>query len=214
MIYGTDPSVFRRLNSIFLEQAIFFASDSRKKSVIISHGADIPIEVFLHNVFNRNGVLNKRGVTRMRKPNTQRMEETLKYITEYNETNDRMPSFRTIKDACSYKSMNTLFADIERLKEAGSLIVDKENRLRLPLSEKSRRRSATMVGGIRCGTPSDATVEDSETVELPAVLFGEDLNRVIMKAEGDSMIGLGIHDGDWLIVYLQDIPEGCGRILP
>lgn len=138
----------------------------------------------------------------MRTPNLQRMQDTLKYIADYHETNDRMPSFRTIKDARGYKSMNTLFADIERLKEAGSLIVDKENRLRLP-SEKSRRRSATLVGGIRCGMPTDATVEDPETVELPTVLFGEDLNRVIMKAEGDSMIGLGIHDGDWLIVKRQ-----------
>ena len=139
----------------------------------------------------------------MRKPNTQRMQDTLKYIIDYHEANDRMPSFRTIKDACNYKSMNTLFADIERLKEQHALTVDTENRLRLPMSEKSRRRSATLVGGIRCGTPTDATVEDPETVELPEVLFGEDLNRVIMKAEGDSMIGLGIHDGDWLIVKKQ-----------
>lgn len=138
----------------------------------------------------------------MRKPNTDRMSSTLKYITDYKRDHDIIPSYRTIKEALGYKSMNTLVADIDRLKEMNALVV-RDNKLCLPRSEPSRKRSATMVGGIRCGAPTDATVEDPETVELPAVLFGEDLNRVIMRAEGDSMIDLGIHDGDWLIVKKQ-----------
>lgn len=139
----------------------------------------------------------------MRKPNTERMLATLEFIKEYKRNLDRMPSFRLMKSELHYSSMNTLVADIDRLVEQNALIKDKDGRLNLPKNEVCRKRSATLVGGIRCGAPTDATEEEPETVELPVALFGEDVNRVIMKAEGDSMIGLGIHDGDWLIVKKQ-----------
>ena len=141
----------------------------------------------------------------MRTPNVQRMQETLNYIKDHYKKTGRIPSFRTIKTEQGYKSMNTLSHDIERLKDAGSLIVDKEGRIHLPMSMKERKQTATVVGGIRCGSPTEATEEMPETVELPVLLFGEALNRVVMKAEGDSMIGLGIHDGDWLIVKKQPV---------
>ena len=141
----------------------------------------------------------------MRTPNAQRMQETLNYIKDHHKKTGRIPSFRTIKAEQGYKSMNTLSHDIERLKDAGSLIVDKEGRIHLPMSDAERRQIATVVGGIRCGSPTEATEETPETVELPVILFGSALNRVVMKAEGDSMIGLGIHDGDWLVVKKQPV---------
>ena len=148
----------------------------------------------------------------MRTPNVQRMQETLNYIKDQHKKTGRIPSFRTIKAEQGYKSMNTLSHDIERLKDAGALIVDKEGRIHLPMSMKERKQTATVVGGIRCGTPTEATEEMPETVELPVALFGEDLNRVVMKAEGDSMVGLGIHDGDWLIVKKQPVAR-AGQIV-
>lgn len=132
-----------------------------------------------------------------------RMDKTAAFIEDYERKYDRIPSYRTILKECGYGSMTTLYSDIKRLKEADILGVDELGRLRLSRREGIKKLTAMVVGGIRCGTPTDPTEDTQETVELPPVLFGEDYNRVIMKAEGDSMTGKGIYDGDWLIVKKQ-----------
>lgn len=140
----------------------------------------------------------------MRTPNLKRTYETLQYIRDYEQKHGKMPSYRAIKDDCNYTSMNTLAADIDRLKKRNELIVDKDNNLHLPLSKEVRKQIATLVKEIRRGTETDETNEPV-VIELPAALFGEELNRVVLKAKDKDMSSIGIFDGDWLIVKKEPI---------
>lgn len=141
----------------------------------------------------------------MRTPNLKRTYETLQYIIDYQQKNGKMPSFRTIKIDCKYTSMNTLAADIDRLKKRNELIVDKDNNLHLPLSKEVRKQIATLVNEIRRGAETDEANNKPVVIELPAALFGEELNRVILKANDNDMSSIGIFNGDWLIVKKEPI---------
>ena len=57
-------------------------------------------------------------------------------------------------------------------------------------------------GSTSCGTPTYEEEDIKEYIKLPGSMFGED-DKIITKANGDSMIEAGIEDGDVLIVSRQ-----------
>jgi repressor LexA len=64
-----------------------------------------------------------------------------------------------------------------------------------------------LVGRIAAGVPilADELVED--VVPLPRMLVGSGDDLIMLKVVGDSMIGVAIADGDWLVVRRQASAE-------
>lgn len=61
---------------------------------------------------------------------------------------------------------------------------------------------AGIVGSIPCGSPAEMEQAIEEYVPLPVSLFGEG-KKYILHASGDSMIGVGINDGDLVVINEQ-----------
>lgn len=59
---------------------------------------------------------------------------------------------------------------------------------------------APLVGNVACGSPILAEENIVGTYRLPVDLFGKSDLR-ILQAKGDSMIDVGIFDGDWIFYY-------------
>ena len=56
---------------------------------------------------------------------------------------------------------------------------------------------------VSCGLPSEPNVEAAEIIPLPTALVG-DGKFFILTAKGDSMTGIGVDDGDLVIVREQN----------
>ena len=56
---------------------------------------------------------------------------------------------------------------------------------------------------VSCGLPSEPNVEEADIIPLPTALVGEG-KFFILTAKGDSMTGIGVDDGDLVIVREQN----------
>jgi repressor LexA len=63
-----------------------------------------------------------------------------------------------------------------------------------------------VLGAVSCGVPKLAEENVEEYVKLPASLFGKG-DFFILRANGDSMIGAGIDDGDLALIRQQNTAE-------
>lgn len=63
-----------------------------------------------------------------------------------------------------------------------------------------------VLGAVSCGVPKFAEENVEEYVKLPASLFGKG-DFFILRANGDSIIGAGIDDGDLVLIRQQNTAE-------
>ena len=78
---------------------------------------------------------------------------------------------------------------------AAAVVSGPEN-LRLPL-----------FGRIAAGTPIEALRDTSNSVEVPAGMIASNSEHYALEVDGDSMIDVGIYDGDTVIIQNADTAE-------
>ena len=121
-----------------------------------------------------------------------------KYISE----KGYAPCVREVCAACRIKSTATVFNIINRLKERG--LLEKSDVKRRAISLKSKSLSVPLVGTVAAGQPIFATENYEDYFSLPDNFFsGNDL--FMLTVQGDSMIKIGILNGDKVIVNRQDV---------
>lgn len=86
-----------------------------------------------------------------------------------------------------------------------------DNVLQLPLPQPSDRGGAQALrlpffGRIAAGTPIEAICDHNSTTDVPEHLVGEG-EHYTLQVVGDSMIEVGIHDGDLVVVQRCETAE-------
>ena len=124
------------------------------------------------------------------------------YILKYISEKGYAPCVREVCAACKIKSTATVFNIINRLKERG--LLEKSDVKRRAISLKSKSLSVPLVGTVAAGQPIFATENYEDYFSLPDNFFsGNDL--FMLTVQGDSMIKIGILNGDKVIVNRQDV---------
>ena len=144
------------------------------------------------------------------KKSEKRQQEILNYMKETIELKGYSPTVREICTALDIKSTSTVHNDIKVLEEKGLVKKDpRKPRTVLPMEDKKQVKLAEMddintvmlpvIGRVAAGTPilSESNIED--TMPMPARFVGSG-NNFILTVHGDSMVTVGINDGDYLIV--------------
>lgn len=90
--------------------------------------------------------------------------------------------------------------DIEESENTGS-----DSIVRVPIPTH-RKPGVPIVGSIACGEISEAILESDECFPLPESILGHG-EHFILVADGDSMIGAGIEDGDYVVIRQQNTAE-------
>ena len=86
------------------------------------------------------------------------------------------------------------------LEEKGQLKRDEFGSIDITYNVKlSQSILAPVVGEVRCGEPIFAQENIESVYRLPTEIFGKD-NVFLLHAKGDSMEGVGIREGDLLVV--------------
>lgn len=135
-------------------------------------------------------------------PLTPKQKAVLDYIIAFTERSGYAPSQQQIADHFGYKSLGTVQNYLVRLIRDGVLSNDWNARRGLTVVQpKSSSMELPLLGTVAAGKPIEA-ISNPDSIEVPPSMIGGGENFVL-KVQGDSMIGDGILDGDYLVVRKQ-----------
>jgi repressor LexA len=142
-----------------------------------------------------------QGVSGMKKASVKQ-QKILEFIEQHTREHKYPPSVREIGAAVGLRSPSTVHAHLKSLKEKGAL--HKDDRKTRSLSIPGRNLTADgvpILGKITAGAPILAFEEDRGSLAYQPPGTGD---FFALEVRGDSMSGIGILNGDYVIVRKQD----------
>ena len=136
----------------------------------------------------------------MRPKNEETKKKIYEFINEYIQTNRVSPTIREIASGTNC-AVSTAYKFMVRLQEEG--LIDMAGRRHIVSSVNSwAMKSAPILGMVACGKPQTAIQDIQGYLPLNMDYFGSG-EYFALVAEGDSMVNVGIDEGDLVIVRRQ-----------
>ena len=147
----------------------------------------------------------------IRKRDPEVMRQISSFVEEYFFEYHQSPSMQKIATAIGI-SKSTAYYYVNEMAEKGMLDYDGKN-IETRSMQKSdyKMNRAPVLGGIACGSPELTEEDFEEFIALPVALFGEG-DFFVLRTHGDSMIEVGIEDGDKVVVRPQQTADN-GQIV-
>ncbi|VBB09000.1 peptidase s24/s26a/s26b [Lucifera butyrica] len=138
-----------------------------------------------------------------------KQKQILAYIKENLRAKGYPPSVREIGQAVGLSSSSTVHTHLNKLESLGFIKRDPTKPRAIDvLAEAPWRQKAMipvpLVGTVTAGQPILAVENIEETYPLPSELVGNDDNVFMLNVKGESMINVGILDGDYILVREQN----------
>ena len=132
------------------------------------------------------------------------LERIFEYNINFQRENGVPPTFRRIMQDLKLGSLATVRRYV--------LELERENRIHrtskgtiAPLPQLTRPHNVIvpLIGDVACGQPNYGEEQYEDCYALPRTLFGAG-ELFMLHAVGESMIGIGIHDGDLIVIRRQN----------
>lgn len=138
----------------------------------------------------------------------QNQQKILDFIKREIEQKGYPPSVREICAGVGLKSTSTVHAHLNHLEQQGLIRRDstKPRALEVLDGSQGRGRSVPLVGRVTAGLPILAFENIEEYLVLPQGMVGGD-DVFCLRVQGESMIDVGILDGDIIVVRRQETAE-------
>ena len=136
---------------------------------------------------------------------TPKQRRILDFIQEYRREHKGVsPTLHEIRRHLGLGAVSTVHAHVVRLTRQGLVKRAPNDKRGLIVTELPRgeARILPLTGRVSAGLPVEA-LEEPETLQVPSFLLKSG-QHYVLKVAGDSMIGEGIHDGDWIIVQKRE----------
>ena len=128
-------------------------------------------------------------------------EQIFEFMQKFIAENGYSPTVREICKACDIKSTATVFTALNQLAERG--VINKVNNRNRAVSLKQRIVNVPLIGTVAAGQPIFASENYEDMYSIPNNFFaGDDL--FMLNVQGDSMINIGMFDGDKIVVKKQE----------
>ncbi len=149
---------------------------------------------------------------------TDKQQKVLDYVKEQIKKEGYAPSVREICKALNLKSTSTVHGYLSRLEKKGLIqkAALKPRTIRIPDSQVESEEKAfytskemvdvPIVGKVTAGAPILAVENIEDTFPLPVDFTGNS-ETFMLRVRGDSMIDVGILDGDLVLVKKQNTAE-------
>lgn len=135
-------------------------------------------------------------------PLTPKQKKLLDFIVSFTEREGYSPSQQEIAQAFGFSSLGTVQNYLVRLEREGVLSKDWNAKRGLRVQRAKRASLELPLAGIvAAGKPIEA-VSNPDSIEVPPSMLGSGENFVL-RVQGDSMVGDGILDGDYVVVRKQ-----------
>ena len=142
------------------------------------------------------------------KKSEQRQNDILAFMKKTIASKGYSPTVREICAALGIKSTSTVHSDIKALEDKGLVKKDPAKpRTVLPVENEYVKAAEVsydtvalpVIGRVAAGEPIFAEQNIVDEMPIPARFVGNG-NNFILTVHGDSMVNVGINDGDYLIV--------------
>jgi repressor LexA len=149
---------------------------------------------------------------------TKRQQEIFDFIKRYAAEHGYPPTVRDIGKAVGLASSSTVHAHLANLERLGLIRRDPSKPRALELLDRAVgtvaggvRTALTggglpLVGNVAAGQPILAEENIEEYISVPPVVGGED-GEYILRVRGDSMVDVGMLEGDYVVVKPQDTAD-------
>ena len=143
---------------------------------------------------------------------TDKQEKILTVIKKFIAENGYAPTIRELCNLCGLSSTATMFVHLKNLTNKG-YIKQTENKFRtielnVP-NEYSRNNDSVvevpLLGKVAAGNPIEAIENPDNYFSLPKELIPQNNEVFTLEVNGESMINVGIFDGDIVIVKKQNV---------
>ena len=138
---------------------------------------------------------------------TKRQKDILEYIKKFSAQKKYPPSIREIAANFNLSSPATAHVHVKKLIEKGYLKRGKGSNHLLELQVPNEFEykndevvTVPLLGKVAAGSPIEAIEKPNEFFSLPAELLPKNKEVFTLEVNGDSMINVGIFDGDIVIV--------------
>lgn len=143
-----------------------------------------------------------------------RQNAIIKYMQDIIAKKGFAPTVREIRSALNIKSTSTVHSDINELVSKGILIKDPSKPRALVLTSEYRKADSSsslstnedinmielpVIGRVAAGKPILAEENIEEYIPLPSRFLNSGTN-FLLTVHGDSMVNIGINNGDYIIV--------------
>jgi repressor LexA len=138
---------------------------------------------------------------------TERQKEILDYIQRFRDERGYSPTHREICERFGFSSYGTAYKHLKLLVDKGFLKRDRHQRRGLEVVSRADEPAAAelpFLGRIAAGRPIEAVSGDERLAVPPLLSGGRPEEHYVLRVAGDSMIGEGIHDGDWVVVERRE----------
>lgn len=137
---------------------------------------------------------------------TPKQRKILDFIENFITHEGCPPSQQEIAKAFGFRSLGTVQNYLVRLEREGFLAKEWNARRGMRvLRPKGNGFELPLAGTVAAGKPIEA-IETPDTIEVPSSMLGQGKNFVL-RVQGDSMVGDGILDGDFMVVRKQERAE-------
>ena len=141
---------------------------------------------------------------------TSRQKDVLKYIKKYIASHGYPPAIREICKGVNLSSPATVFVHMKNLEKLG-YIKTTSNKFRTIeivgdneyVEKQEDVVKVPLLGKITAGSPITAIEQPNEFFDIPASLIPATATIFTLHVSGESMINVGIYDGDYVIVQKQ-----------
>jgi repressor LexA len=133
---------------------------------------------------------------------TPKQKRVFDYIRDFTEAQGYAPSQQEIAARFGFRSLGTVQNYLVRLEEQGFLRRSWNAKRALEVVDRgSASPDVPLVGRVAAGRPIEAVAQD-ERLEVPSWTLGKGEHFALL-VKGNSMVGDGILDGDYIVVRRQ-----------
>ena len=149
----------------------------------------------------------------MKKQLTDRQEEILTFIQQYQQENGYPPTLREIGKRFGISSTFGVKRHLEALTKKGYLNIlsnasrgisinrdEVETPVPVNFAEINNNFKIPIIGRVAAGSPITAEENVEGSIVIDPMFFKKDLDSFALKVKGDSMIDAGIFEGDLVII--------------
>jgi repressor LexA len=149
---------------------------------------------------------------------TPKQKKVLDFIMEFHVQHGFQPSQQEIAKGCGFESLGTVQHYLRLLERDGHLSRQWNARRGLQLAAPEVATRAVpvpaselpLVGIVAAGKPVEA-FQLSDAIEVPSSMAGP--GNVVYEVRGDSMVEMGIMDGDFVAVHPQAVAENGQTVI-
>lgn len=144
---------------------------------------------------------------------TPKQKKVLDFILGFKERQGFQPSQQEIAQGCGFESLGTVQHYLRLLERDGHLSRQRNAKRGLQFAAPEAapsRFELPLVGIVAAGQPVEA-FQLSDAIEVPSSMAGP--GNVVYEVRGDSMVEMGIMDGDYVAVHPQAVAENGQTVI-